>query len=127
MYDSSICLKHIKLNSENHIWMTKAFDWRDERVKEFGLNPANPILIAKAKNQDIIDSCEEIKGHLQTHHKEIRVTLAEIKIVDPNVSPECKEVALISESDNQSTITFGAKEIIDRTGRESMLEYALLE
>ena len=108
--------------------MTRAFDWRNKKVRDLGLDPTNPILLARANDRDIIDSCEDIKGHLQTHHEEImRVTLAELKIADPNVSPECKEVALVSESDNQSTMTFETKRIIDRTGRHSTLNVALLK
>jgi len=119
---------HYKLNNEKSEWMTRAFDWRNKKVRELGLDPTNPILLARANDRDIIDSCEDIKGHLQTHHEEImRVTLAELKIADPNVSPECKEVALVSESDNQSTMTFETKRIIDRTGRHSTLNVALLE
>ena len=128
MYDSSICKKHLKLNNEKNEWMARAFDWRNKKVREFGLDPTNPILLARANDRDIIDRCEDVKGHLQTHHEEImRVTLPELKIADTNVSPESKEVALVSESNNQSTITAGNKPIIDRTGRQSNLNIALLE
>ena len=97
-------------------------------MKDMGLSHDNTILIAKAKDQDIIDACEEVKGILQTNHMEIRATLAELQLVDPNVNQECKEAALISnQSANQPTIEFGTTEVIDRTGRESMLEYALLK
>ena len=86
------------------------------------------MLLARANDQEIIDSCEDVKGHLQTHHEEImRVTLPELKIANTNVRPESTEIALVSESNNQSTMTVGNKPIIDRTGRQSNLNIALLE
>ena len=101
-----------------------------ERQEDEWLCPGhnNTILIAEAQDQAIIDACEEVKGHLQTNHIEVCATLADLQLVDPNVNQECKEAALVSnQSANQSTIEFGTTQVIDRTGREATLEYALLK
>ena len=60
-------------------------------MREMGLSHNNAILIAEAKDPAIMNACEEVKGHLQANHIEVRANLADLLLVDPNVNQECKE------------------------------------
>ena len=127
-YDSSICNKHFNLNIEKVGWLIRAIEWKNKKINDFGLNPTNPMLLARANDLEIIASCEDVKGHLQTQHEEImKITPPELNIAETNVPPESTEIALVSESNNQPTMTVGNKPVIDRTGKQSNLNIALLE
>ena len=95
----SFLIEHFELNFDRIRWLKRGIEWKNKKINELRLDPANPILLARTIDPEVIASCEEVKEHLQTQHEEImRVTLPELNIAETNALSENSGTALVSES-----------------------------